>query len=318
MTQSTIIIGPGSWGKSLAYICHKANPSSSIALVKKEETIIKSLPDKLSNIPQISLCHNLKHIIQKNSCVIIATPSAAVKSILTDLKKYGHEGSILCTAKGFIEDKYVLYPHELYEKIHTKSQSFSYLYGPTFAEEVLLDYPAQAILASSDQKNINLWQDILHSCNFQTLSSTDLKGMAWCSVFKNIVAIVSGCMNACSLGHNAQALLITHATIELENLIKKIKGDPKTALSLAGIGDIVLSATSTISRNFQYGQSIALGLVKKNTTIEGKENLQLMIKKLRDLKQEKPTIMELAEQCIAHPQKSKQQIIHWLQQKANN
>ena len=124
-------------------------------------------------------------------------------------------------------------------------------------------------------------------------------------------------MNAYSLGHNAQALLITHATTELENLIRIVKGDPKTALSLAGIGDIVLSATSTISRNFQYGQSIAQGLVKKNTTIEGKTNLQLMIKKLHDLKQDKPTIIELAEQCIAYPKKSKQQIIQWLQKKAN-
>ena len=318
MKQSIIIIGAGEWGQALAYICHKSNPKTTIFLICREGKSLRSysIHPKLQH-SKIILQNSLAAVVEKTSPIIIATPSTSIADILTSLNHLNHQGDILCTAKGFIDKPGIPYPHELYSSINPKTKSFAYLYGPTFAEEVLDDLPTQAILASSSPRSKKLWQKNLHNDDFQTLASTDLKGLAWCSVFKNIVAIVSGFMKACNLGKNAQAILITHATVELKRIIKKTKGNPNTAHSLAGIGDIILSA-SPKSRNFRYGQQIAENTSQKSNTIEGKTNLQLITKKLKSMKQEKPPIITLAENCIQEPKQSKHLIIKWIQSKTKS
>ena len=125
-------------------------------------------------------------------------------------------------------------------------------------------------------------------------------------------------MKACHLGKNAQAILITHATIELKSIIKKIKGNPNTAYSLAGIGDIILSATSSKSRNFKYGHHIASQTHQTKKTIEGKANLHLITKKLESLEQKKPTLIALAESCLKEPKQCKKLIVHWIRSKTKS
>lgn len=317
MTLPTIIIGAGAWGKALAYICYQANPSDQIILVgRKSKRNTETLPKPIRDNEHIKYSVNLPDILCEKSPVIIATPSEAVSDILSQLKSLDHHGDILCTSKGFIEKPDILYPHELYQKINPNTNSFAYLYGPTFADEILNNMPAQAVLASSSKQTQKTWQYKLHSDHFQTLVSTDLKGMAWCSVFKNIVAMISGCMKACKLGYNAQALLVTHATLELSSMIQAISGDPKTAQSIAGLGDIALSATSTKSRNFQYGHNIVQKEAQSETTIEGIRNLILMRKKLVMLRKKIPTIISLAEKCVKHPSECKSHILTWLRGKA--
>lgn len=318
MKQSIIIIGAGAWGQALAYICHKTAPDTTIFLICREGKPLHSHPihPKLQH-SKIILQNNLANVVEKKSPIIIATPSTSIADILTNLNHLNHQGDILCTAKGFINKPGIPYPHELYSSINPKTKSFAYLYGPTFAEEVLDDLPTQAILATSSARSKKLWQKSLHNADFQTLASTDLKGLAWCSVFKNIVAIISGFMKACNLGKNAQAILITHATAELKRVIKKIKGNPNTAHSLAGIGDIILSA-SPKSRNFKYGQQIAENTSQITSTIEGKTNLQLITKKLKSMQEEKPPIITLAENCIQKPKQSKLLIIKWIQSKTKS
>lgn len=318
MSLSTVIIGAGAWGQAMAYLCLKTDPHSKITIIRKKQSTKKLCP-QLRNAKNIILTDQIDNqIIQPKCAVIIATPSTAVADTLSLLKKHHHKGDILCAAKGFVEEHDVLYPHELYEKINPQAKSFSYLYGPTFADEVIDDLPAQAVLATTSVKSGQQWQKRLHNQHFQTIASSDLKGLAWCSVFKNIVAIIAGCMKACNLGLNAQALLITHATKELQSIIQKIDGDPHTAYSLAGIGDIVLSASSNKSRNFQFGEHIASEKGVTHKTIEGKANLQLMYRKLKPIERKMPTIMKLAEQCIAKPKQCRVFIIEWLQSKAQS
>lgn len=316
MKQTIIIIGTGAWGQALAHLCYKSNPNTPITLICREEKSAQTItlhPQLIQNNIQV---HNkLSDVIAPESAVIIATPSTSLSEILEALNRLNHEGDILCTAKGFIDKPGIPYPHELYSSINPKTRSFAYLYGPTFADEVLNDLPTQAILASSSSRSKRLWQKHLNSDLFQTIGSTDLKGLAWCSVFKNIVAIVSGCMRACKLGKNAQAILITHATVELKSIIKKIKGNPQTAYSLAGLGDIILSASSDKSRNFKYGQNIANRTKITESTIEGKSNLKLISKKLDALQQRKPTLITLAENCIQTPKQCKALITEWIHRK---
>ena len=315
MDSEIIIIGSGPWGKALAFLCKQKNPLIKIILVTRTASTLPPLPDVL-NIPNISQSNSLATTVNKNSNIIIATPSASIAEILCQLKSLNHQGHILCTSKGFINDTPVKYPHEFHKKIHTYSRSFSYLYGPTFADEILQGLPSQAVLGTSTQKCKTLWKNLLNHQNFQIIVSPDLKGLIWCSVFKNIVAIISGCMHACRLGQNAQALLITHATIELQSMLKKINGKSETAFSIAGLGDIVLSASSDKSRNFRFGLALANLQKCAHKKIEGMINLKLINDKLHALKKKKTTIIQLAEDCVTSPHQCKTLIKKWLQKKA--
>ncbi|MAV29115.1 MAG: hypothetical protein CMF43_04850 [Legionellales bacterium] len=314
MRQSIIVIGPGAWGQALAITCHRANPRQSIHIIGKkgQDVTGEQIAPEVNSIQQISYSNVLSSVLKVHTPVIIATPSHAITDTLTALKNLNHCGHILCTAKGLIDNDDVFYPHELYNKMNPKTRSFSYLYGPTLADEVLENLPTQALLASTSKKSQDFWQNELHSDHFQTLVSQDMRGLAWCSVFKNIVAILSGCMKACNLGYNAQALLVTHATRELKSLIKDNQGCEKTAYSLAGLGDIVLSATSGQSRNFKYGHSIVKQTVPPKKLPEGILNLKRLQKRIHALKSKKLTLFTLAQDCITQPKQCRALLIQWL------
>ena len=318
MTSPTLIIGAGAWGKALAHICVSANPSEPVILIARASQQPPdhnaSLPVK--NKPQISHTYHLESVIKKDSPIIIATPSNAIAETLEKLKKNGHRGHVLCAAKGLTTDKEHHYPHELYKKINPRARSFSYLYGPTFADEVIQELPTQAILASTSCRSQRFWQHRLNNNYFQTILSNDMRGIAWCSVFKNIVAILAGCMQSCNLGYNAQALLITHAIEELKSIIKNNKGKEKTAFTLAGLGDIVLSATSRKSRNYQYGKTIAQQNSPSRKLPEGIVNLQKILKHFKRLQQHKVTLVTLTQDCIKNPSKCRDYLIQWIQKTA--
>lgn len=314
MSEAIIIIGPGAWGQALAITCHRANPNHPIIIIRKEtqDITVDQIAPELNSIQQINHSNQLSTVLKAHTPVIIATPSHAITDTLAALKNLNHRGHVLCTAKGLIDDEDTIYPHELYNKMNTETQSFSYLYGPTLADEVLENLPTQALLASTSKISQDFWQNQLHSDHFQTLVCQDMRGLAWCSVFKNIVAILSGCMKACNLGYNAQALLVTYATRELKSLIKINQGCEKTAYSLAGLGDIVLSATSGQSRNFKYGHSIVKQTVPPKKLPEGIINLKRLQQRINTLKSKKLTLFRLAQDCITQPKHCRELLIQWL------
>ena len=318
MNKPIIIIGVGAWGQALAYCCRQANPDVQITLLSRHagRPQKNDLSSRLQNDSNLYIHSRLSEIIQEDHPVVIATPSDAISGLLHALKTNNHKGEILCASKGFIGGKHVLYPHELYQKIYPNRKSFAYLYGPTFADEVLNGQPTQALLATTSRKSRKLWQKTLQHDHFQTIANSDLIGAAWCSVFKNIVAIVAGCMNANKLGCNAQALLISHAIRELKSILHASQGKQKTALTIAGIGDMILTATSQKSRNYQYGQSLIQPSKDHARTIEGITNLKLIHQKLPAKHEKKGTIISLAENCLAQPKRCRDLIIHWLQHKA--
>lgn len=320
MNEALIVIGPGAWGQALAITCHRATPDRPIIILGKaeQEILQDQIAPELNAIQKISLSNQLSASIKTQSPVIIATPSYAIADTLLDLKKLNHRGHVLCTAKGLIDNTEDFYPHELYNKINPKTLSFSYLYGPTLADEVLENLPTQALLATTSRESQKFWKSQLHSDNFQTLVSQDMRGLAWCSVFKNIIAILSGCMKACNLGYNAQALLVTHATKELKSLIRINQGCEQTAYSLAGLGDIVLSATSGRSRNFKYGHSIVKQTVPPKKLPEGILNLKRLQHRIHSLKSQKLTLFRLAQDCITQPKQCRELLIQWLRRQASS
>ena len=133
------------------------------------------------------------------------------------------------------------------------------LAGPNLAKELLERQPGATVIASRYNEVIREGQQLLRSDNFQVYGNSDIIGVELSGVLKNIIAIASGGLSGLGLGDNAKGLLISRGMVELVHLGKAMGGSTKSFLGLAGVGDLVTTCNSTLSRNFSLGFRLAKG-----------------------------------------------------------
>ncbi|MFC4872734.1 NAD(P)H-dependent glycerol-3-phosphate dehydrogenase [Negadavirga shengliensis] len=133
------------------------------------------------------------------------------------------------------------------------------LAGPNLAKELLQNQPAATVVASHYNEVIQEGQRLLRSDNFQVYGNPDIVGVELSGVLKNIIAIAAGALSGMGLGENAKGLLISRGMVELIYLGNAMGGSTKSFIGLAGIGDLVTTCNSTLSRNFTVGYRLAKG-----------------------------------------------------------
>lgn len=166
----------------------------------------------------------------------------------------------LSLSKG-IEDGTFLTPSGILSQvIGIKKEQFAVLSGPNFALEVVRELPTASVIASCNKKLVKKFQDMFNTFYFRVYTSSDYIGVEYLGALKNILAIACGISDGLNLGQNARAALITRGIAEISRIYKFLGGHRKTMLSLAGIGDIVLTTTGNLSRNRTLGVKLAQGL----------------------------------------------------------
>lgn len=133
------------------------------------------------------------------------------------------------------------------------------LAGPNLAKELLENQPAATVIASRYNEVILEGQRLLRSDNFQVYGNSDIVGVELSGVLKNIIAISAGALSGMGLGENAKGLLVSRGMVELIYLGNALGGSTKSFLGLAGIGDLVTTCNSTLSRNYTVGYRLAKG-----------------------------------------------------------
>jgi glycerol-3-phosphate dehydrogenase (NAD(P)+) len=143
------------------------------------------------------------------------------------------------------------------------------LSGPTFADEVARELPTAILLALpetvADDRAREL-QALLATPSFRVYLSRDVLGVELCGAFKNVLAIAAGLVEALGLGNNARAALITRGLAEMSRLVEPLGGRPETVMGLAGMGDLILTATGAQSRNRRFGYLLGQGLSPEEAT----------------------------------------------------
>jgi glycerol-3-phosphate dehydrogenase (NAD(P)+) len=161
------------------------------------------------------------------------------------------------------------------------------LAGPNLARELADKHPAATVVASPYKEVIEVGQKLLRNEYFQVYSSFDLKGIELCGVLKNIIAIAAGALQGLGYGENARSLLISRGLVEIIYLGRYLGGHIETFLGLAGVGDLVATASSNLSRNFTVGYRLAKGeklpdiLNNMDEVAEGVNTIKIM-KRLLD------------------------------------
>lgn len=245
------VIGGGKWGSALHFAIMQNHKPLLWSRSKKEVVGFSPLEEVLE-------CEYL----------VFALPAQVVREWLE--KNFIQKNQkILVAAKG-IEAKSGAFLNEVFS-LHVKEENLSFLSGPSFASEVIKSLPTAVVINAKNPKLSSQFASFFPSF-IKTYTSTDVIGAEICGSYKNVLAIASGICDGLKLGNNARASLIARGLVEMQRFGKHFGAKDETFLGLSGAGDLFLTASSTLSRNYRVG----LGLAKE-------QSLEMILKDLGEV-----------------------------------
>lgn len=264
------ILGAGTWGTALArLLCNNGHQVTVWSAVEKEIDDLETcrVHPNLSKMilpDQIEFTKNINVACEYKDIILFAVPSIFVRSTVAIASPYIKDGQIIIdVAKGLEAD--TLYTmtevikNELYKYDRERIVKLVTLSGPTHAEEVAFDMPTTIVSACEDLSIAEYVQDIFMSKSLRVYTNVDIKGVELCGALKNIIALAAGISQGLGYGDNTKAALITRGIAEFSKLGIEMGCSQQTFNGLAGIGDLIVTATSKHSRNNQVGELIGKG-----------------------------------------------------------
>lgn len=279
------ILGTGAFGISLASVLDRNNVDIIMWSKFKNEIIdleTNRVCEKLDSyiIPQrIKFTNNINDAISDVNLIIIAVPANFVYDTTLLLKDYYKSYQHICIASKGMEESRGRFLHEIVGEI-LNTDKIGIISGPSFAIDVIKNVPLGVTLASKNSETSSIIKKFLSNDLFKVSICDDMIGVSLCGCLKNIIAIGSGIIDGMGYPISSQCLLITFAINDVKTIIKELGGSEKTILELAGVGDIILTCTSTKSRNYSFGKLIGETNNKQdidnyvhNFTVEGLNSL---------------------------------------------
>ena len=304
------VLGSGAYGIALAKIVHENK--YDVCMWTKFETELNSLLKHRVNkfvLPDVKLPKKIKitssmeDAVKNAELIIAVVPAGALDSVFKELKPLLTKDQHICIASKGIEQDTCRFQHEILTSV-INTNKYAVISGPSFAIDIINHDPIGLTIAGANNKTVKLIKDIFQNSHLKLRETKDIIGVEICGSIKNIIAIASGILKGMGYTESAQAMLITESLHDMKELIKTLGGDEKTILSYAGFGDLLLTATSIKSRNFQFGYMIGSKAKQKdikeymtNKTIEGLYTLK-SIHKLIIEKNIKMPIIDLINDII--------------------
>lgn len=297
------ILGTGAYGIALALMFNK-NVNNIVMWTKfdeEKERIEVERENKLV-LPNIKIPNNIKfttdinYAINDANLIVIAVPAGYVNDISILLKDIITENQHILIASKGIERNTCNFVHDILLR-HIKTDNLAVISGPSFAIDVSNNEPVGLSLGTKNNETGKLVKETLENDTLKLRTTDDIIGIEICGSIKNVIAIASGMISGMGYSDSTKAMFITEALHDIKSLIKELGGNEKTILSYAGVGDLILTATSIKSRNYKLGYLIGSKVSKKeiddymnNTTIEGLYTLKSIYKLLGDRKVDMPII----------------------------
>ena len=263
--QNVAVLGGGSFGTVLANLAASNGYNVSLwvrdseqALRINSEGANTTYHPELKLSPNIVASDNLKEVLNNKSIIFIATPSIVFEQIIIRISDYIDEKPYLvsCT-KGILDEPF----RPLSEVISSKlKNTIGVLSGPNLAKEIADEKIAGTVIASPNENLIDIVKSVLSSETFKIYSSNDMQGVEMAGALKNIYAVVCGMAESLKVGENAIGLILTRSMAEMSRFAVAKGANPITFLGLSGMGDLVATCMSTLSRNYQLGFNIGSGM----------------------------------------------------------
>jgi len=259
------VIGAGSWGTALAVLLAKKD--YDVTLWAHEEDLVEYMKEHRENrvfMPGVELPDNLHVTHSFSDClprarfVVSVVPTQYVRGVMSEAAQYLKDDAIVVSASKGIEKGTLKTVSEILGEL--VGNRIAVLSGPSFAREVVEQRPTAVTLATDDRHVSYILQEIFNTEYFRVYTHHDMKGVEIGGALKNVIAIASGICEGLGLGQNSRAALITRGIAEMLRLGLRLGADRQTFSGLSGMGDMILTCTSTASRNYTVGVRLGQGM----------------------------------------------------------
>jgi len=255
------ILGTGAYGLALALnFFENQNEVMMWTKFKEEKDEIEKTRRNERVLPGVDIpegiiiTNSLEEVCIDKDILVIAIPAAFVCGVSKEIKPYLKDQVLLLASKG-IEQKTCLFLNEVLAKHHDVSR-LCVMAGGTFAIDIVSGMPVGLSIASKNHKAIEVVRKALENDHFKLRPTDDIYGVEVCSSIKNVIAIAAGILDGLGANESTKSMFITESLHDIMELIDALGGNSRTILSFAGFGDILLTCTSTKSRNFSFGRCL--------------------------------------------------------------
>ena len=297
------IIGCGVYGLAMANSL-SMNKKNKITMWTESEESLAKLEETRNEYPLLDGLHlpdgikftaSYEEALKDADIVYIMSAARYVGSVCQEMLPYiTKEMHFVIGSKG-IEQESCRFVHEVFFN-HIKTKNLAVISGPSFAIDIAHGEPIALAVGTKSAATFDLMQKIYKGSNIKLRKSNDLLGIELCGSIKNVIAVAAGILEGLGYQESTRAFLITESLHDIKELMHGLGGKRKTILTYAGVGDLLLTATSTKSRNYSYG--VLLG--KKDfegakhyletTTVEGYYTLKSIYALLRKKKIKMPIV----------------------------
>ncbi|HWZ97525.1 MAG TPA: NAD(P)H-dependent glycerol-3-phosphate dehydrogenase [Candidatus Dormibacteraeota bacterium] len=263
------ILGGGSWGTALAILLSRNREAHEISLWVHDRELARTIQEKRENAaylpgqaipPSVSVGSEMV-ALERTEIVIGAMPSAHARKVYSAALPFLREETVIVSATKGLEPTTHARMTEMIKQ--TTSAQFvpkiAVLSGPSFAQEAARGEPTAVVLACEDEGIAKTLQEKFNGPAFRLYTNRDVLGVELAAAMKNVIAIAAGACQGLGLGANTLAALITRGLAEMTRLAVALGGKQETLSGLAGLGDLVLTCTGSLSRNRHVGLELGKG-----------------------------------------------------------
>jgi len=271
------VVGGGSWGTALANLLGNKGFRTDFWVFEEEvRDQIRRYRENIVFLPGFPLSENLfpsndmAEVVSEKDLLLIVVPSHVMRETVMKMAGYVSRKSIVVSASKGIENKTHLTMSGVIAQAlpDITASRFASLSGPSFARDVAKQVPTTVTVASKNKDTAALIQQVFATPFFRVYTHDDIIGVELGGSVKNVIAIASGIIDGLGLGLNTRAALITRGLAEMTRLGLKLGADARTFSGLAGVGDLVLTCTGNLSRNYTVGRQIGEGKTLKEILSE--------------------------------------------------
>ncbi len=260
------VIGAGQWGTTLALLLGKRGP---VILLARDEEQARTIADERRNnryLPDVALPVEVEitadpaALADADELVIYAVPAKAMRETVQRTREHlGDDAVLMSVAKGIEHGSLMRMTQVLADEIPAAAPRLAAMSGPNLAREIASGLPASSVVAAEDEDVGRRASEMIGTRSFRIYTNRDVIGVELCGALKNIVAIAAGAAEQLGFGDNGKAGIITRGLSEITRLGIAAGANPLTFAGLAGLGDVMATCYSALSRNHALGVELARG-----------------------------------------------------------
>lgn len=289
------VVGGGSFGTVMANIAAGngfpvsfwMRSDALAAAINRDHVNESYLPGYALN-ERVVATHDMAAAVSGAQLIFVAVPSSSFRAVVSELVKSADPGAIfVSTTKGIEADTFMLMSQILGEL--APGSPIGVLSGPNLAKEIAEKQLTGTVIASANLEVREAVLTVLKSRYFRVYTNNDMFGVELGGSLKNIYAIVAGMAAALGMGHNTNSMLVTRGLTEMARFGRSLGADPMTFLGLSGVGDLVVTCSSPLSRNYRLGYALGRGQSMAHATkeigqvVEGVNTVKLVKERAAEL-----------------------------------